>query len=449
MATGTFGDDTLYGTATSDSLFGLFGDDVLKGFGGADHLNGGAGIDTAMYTDSTSGVSVNLETGLGHGGSAAGDTLVSIENLYGSSHNDFLVGDGAANTFHGLNGIDILSGGDGADTLDGGSGNDTLKGGGGADVLIGGAGIDTLDYSQSPISGSWGVAVSLLYGYAEYGDANSDTFSGIENITGSSYQDFLVGDNGANFLRGMNGHDDLFGEDGDDRLEGNAGDDSIEGGAAPIRCYGGSGLDPLYGGSGLDILIGGTGDDRYYIDGAGVDAITEHGGEGTDTVVTIVSYSLTAGADVEILRTGDDNSVTAINLAGNASGNAVRGNNGANLINGADGNDTLTGLGGADSFLFNNLLDAATNVDAITDFNVADDTIQLDNGIFDGLALGTLSADEFVIGTVAQDAQDRILYDNATGALFFDIDGMGGAAAVRFATVGVGLALTSVDFLVV
>ena len=127
----------------------------------------------------------------------------------------------------------------------------------------------------------------------------------------------------------------------------------------------------------------------------------------------------------------------------------MRGNNGANLINGADGNDTLIGLGGADAFLFNNLLDAATNVDTITDFNVADDTIQIDNGIFDGLALGTLSADEFVIGTAAQDAQDRIVYDSATGALFFDSDGTGGAAAVRFATVGVGLALTSNDFLVV
>jgi len=97
-----------------------------------------------MYTDSTTGVTVNLQTGLGYGGTAAGDMLVSIENLYGSSHNDFLVGTAAANTFYGLNGLDILVGGDGADTLDGGDGNDTLKGGGGADVLTGGAGIDTL-----------------------------------------------------------------------------------------------------------------------------------------------------------------------------------------------------------------------------------------------------------------------------------------------------------------
>ena len=97
-----------------------------------------------------------------------------------------------------------------------------------------------------------------------------------------------------------------------------------------------------------------------------------------------MSFTLTAGADVEMLATNDDNGVAAINLAGNGSGNTVRGNNGANLINGADGNDKLTGLGGQDSFLFNNALNAATNVDVIADFTVADDTIQIDNGIFVG-----------------------------------------------------------------
>jgi Ca2+-binding RTX toxin-like protein len=141
--------------------------------------------------------------------------------------------------------------------------------------------------------------------------------------------------------------------------------------------------------------------------------------------------------------------VTAINLVGNGAGNEVRGNNGGNLINGGDGNDVLTGLGGQDFFEFNTALNAATNVDAITDFTVADDTIRLQNGVFTGLTAGTLGANQFVIGAAAQDADDRIVYDDTNGALFFDVDGAGGAAAVRFATVSAGLALTNNDFLVV
>jgi Ca2+-binding RTX toxin-like protein len=517
MPNKTFGDDTLYGTEASDALFGLFGNDVLKGFGGADLLDGGWGNDTAVYTDSTTGVSVNLETGLGHGGTAAGDTLVGIENLYGSSHNDFLTGNAAANIFYGLSGIDILNGGDGSDALDGGGGNDTLKGGGGADVLIGGAGIDTVDYSQSPSSNNiMGVHVNLNSNSTMYNDAALDTFSGIENITGSSFQDHLIGDSGANLLMGILGNDELLGAGGDDRLEGGAGRDALD------------------GGSGLDIMIGGTGDDFYYVDAAG-DVVTESGGEGIDTVLTYVSYALTpgadverliaehhslaathltgnssgneivgnsadnvidggggvdemagrygndlyfvdnpndavsesggqgldevrisvswiltAGADAEILRTTDDDGTAAIDLTGNATGNVLRGNNGSNVLDGGAGNDELTGRGGADSFLFDSPLDAASNVDTITDFNVPEDTILLDQTIFSSsLGLGNISAGELVIGSAAQDANDRIIYDSTTGALFYDNDGVGGSAAVQFAELTSGLALTNLDFLVV
>jgi len=84
----------------------------------------------------------------------------------------------------------------------------------------------------------------------------------------------------------------------------------------------------------------------------------------------------------------------------------------------------------------------------ITDFSVADDTIQLQNAVFTGLLGGTLGANQFVIGAAAQDADDRIVYDNTTGALSFDVDGTGGTAAVQFAQVSAGLALTNNDFLV-
>ena len=110
----------------------------------------------------------------------------------------------------------------------------------------------------------------------------------------------------------------------------------------------------------------------------------------------------------------------------------------------------LIGLFGQDSFLFNTPLNAAANVDRIVDFNVADDTIQLDLAIFSSsLGLGNISAGEFVIGMAAQAANDRIIYDSNTGALYYDNDGIGGNAQVQFAEVGRNLALTNLDFLVV
>jgi Ca2+-binding RTX toxin-like protein len=140
----------------------------------------------------------------------------------------------------------------------------------------------------------------------------------------------------------------------------------------------------------------------------------------------------------------------AIDLSGNANGNIVRGNNGNNVIGGGNGRDTLTGLGGQDSFLFDTPLDAAINLDVITDFTVADDTILLDDAIFSSsLGLGNIAAGEFVIGTAALDANDRIIYDSNTGALFYDSDGVGGTAAIQFAELDTGLALTNLDFLVV
>ena len=169
MATinGTNGGDSLYGGAAADVINGLNGNDTLKGFGGADRLDGGNGIDTVFYGDSSAGVGINLATGRGVGGSAEGDTLISIENVFGSNFNDTLTGTSGANQLHGQDGNDVIKGGGGNDfldggngndilvsgiwdasTLDGGAGDDTFKGAGASDILIGGSGSDTADYSH-------------------------------------------------------------------------------------------------------------------------------------------------------------------------------------------------------------------------------------------------------------------------------------------------------------
>jgi Ca2+-binding RTX toxin-like protein len=121
---GLGGGDALNGLAGDDALYGGDGNDVLRGGIGADTLDGGAGTDTASYYSGSTGVAVSLVTGLGSGGEAQDDTLISIENLSGSQGNDSLVGDANANTLQGWNGNDVLTGGGGKDTLTGGAGAD-------------------------------------------------------------------------------------------------------------------------------------------------------------------------------------------------------------------------------------------------------------------------------------------------------------------------------------
>ena len=85
----------------------------------------------------------------------------------------------------------------------------------------------------------------------------------------------------------------------------------------------------------------------------------------------------------------------------------------------------------------------------IEDYTVAQDTMRLENLFFTGLSNGTLAAAAFRVGTTAIDASDRIIYNDDTGALFFDRDGTGAAAKVQFAEVDAGLAMSNQEFLIV
>jgi Ca2+-binding RTX toxin-like protein len=505
--------DTIYGYGGTDTIFGLGGNDFIVGGAGADAIDGGDDIDAAFYTDSTEGVSVSLVTGKGHGGTAEDDTLTSIENLYGSAYDDTLTGNSASNSLSGMQGDDLLKGGGGSDTLSGGSGqdtlaggsatdtlyggdgDDTLAGGAGGDAMYGGNGIDTLSYASSPAA----VTVALFPYSASGGDATGDTFSGIENLTGSAHDDTLHGNLGVNVLDGGDGDDTLHGGGGADTMIGGTGDDTYyvdsaldliveaigEGTADRVlvtvsgnlnagaeiefvealdpestnflefggnefeqTVIGNDGENVIGGRGGIDVLIGRDGDDTYYVKESG-DVIVELAGQGIDRVVTEVSYTLPEGADVEFLETHDDNSSAPLDLTGSSSGNQIIANVGNNILNGGGGNDELIGLGGQDVFLFNTELDVMFNVDTLPDFNVADDTIWLDDAIFSAFANGPLADARFVIGTAAQDANDNIIYDIATGALFYDSDGTGAAAAMQFAEVNPGLGLTHLDFIVV
>jgi Ca2+-binding RTX toxin-like protein len=239
-----------------------------------------------------------------------------------------------------------------------------------------------------------------------------------------------------------NSTEPIIGTSGADNLFGTAGDDVID------------------GKGGADVMTGLAGNDLYYVQHTG-DTVVEVSGEGSDTVRSSITYKLPANVE-KLILTGS----SAINGTGNSRNNMLTGNNAANTLNGAGGtdvlnarsgndrliggpgSDTLTGGPGKDQFLFNAAL-GTSNIDKITDFNPADDTIRLENKIFTALATtGTLASSAFRIGAAATTTAHRILYDPATGYLRYDPDGTGPAAARRFATLTTKPAVTRTDFVV-
>ena len=234
----------------------------------------------------------------------------------------------------------------------------------------------------------------------------------------------------------------------------------LDGNGAQNTIIGNDGVNILdgEGGWGADTMSGLAGNDIYYVNNLG-DTIVEAADSGSDTVRATQTYILAAGVSVEGLTTTDVAGLTSMTLIGNdlaqtiqgnAAINVLRGFAGDDYLQGMGGNDTLTGHAGDDKFLFNTVLNAATNVDTITDMTAGADLIRLDDAFFAGIgAVGVLNADAFHIGAAAADAQDRIVYNSVTGQLFFDSNGTGAGGSTLFANLDTGLALSNTDFNVV
>ncbi|WP_279306473.1 calcium-binding protein [Microvirga solisilvae] len=177
--------------------------------------------------------------------------------------------------------------------------------------------------------------------------------------------------------------------------------------------------------------------DRYALHKKSVDAVV-HGGR-TTTFADIVNKT----------------------VKGTTGKNALKGSLGNDKLYGGYGNDTLTGGYGKDVFVFNSKLGTATtdrsvNFDTIADFNVADDTLWLDNAIFKKLGSGSASAPGklnkafFKISTKAGDKNDFVLYNKSTGYLSYDADGSDSKyKPIEFARIGKNLKLTYDDFRIV
>jgi Ca2+-binding RTX toxin-like protein len=282
-------------------------------------------------------------------------------------------------------------------------GSDTLNEAGG--------GIDTLDFSSTTTRS---VAVDLSNGAAQVVNAGLTLALGlgntVENVIGGSLADTLTGNALANTFTGGAGNDTMTGAAGNDTY---LFDTDLALGSDTLNESGG-GIDTL------DFSATTTRSVAISLANAGAQAVNPG-----------LTLTLGVGTPVENVIGGS--------LADTLGGNAL-----ANTLTGGAGSDTLTGLGGQDTFNFVAALNAATNVDFVSDFVALDDRFLLDDAVFAGIGpVGQIAAANFVAGAAAGDASDRVIYDAPTGQLFFDADGSGAGAQVLFATVVGG---TTVNF---
>jgi Ca2+-binding RTX toxin-like protein len=464
------------GNGLNNQITGNDSANTLDGGGGIDTLTGGGGNDTYVVN-----LAADVVNELAGGGT---DTVRSgvTRTLGDHQENLTLIGSAAVNgTGNGLN--NVLAGNAAANLLDGGIGADTLRGAGGNDTYL-------VDNPGDRVEEAAGAGTDLAKA-----SVNHTLADNVENLlltgaalngTGNGLDNKLTGNGLANTLTGLAGNDTLDGGLGNDTLLGGAGNDTYivnaagdvvtelaGGGTDTLRSgvtrtladhqenlvltgagaingtgntlnnqlTGNDGANVLNGGAGADTLAGGKGNDTYVVDNIG-DVVTEAAAGGADTVQSSVTRTL-GDHQENLLLTGG----AAVDGTGNTLNNQLTGNGAANV---------LTGGAGQDVFLFKTALSAG-NIDQITDFVATDDTIQLDDAIFAALgATGALSASKFASGGAALDGADRILYDSATGDLYYDVDGLIlsdgndiSLAAVKFATLTSHPTLTAADFVVV
>ncbi|WP_395647325.1 FG-GAP-like repeat-containing protein [Terricaulis sp.] len=367
------GDQTRDGGAGWDWMWGGNGDDTLNGLEGNDSLIGGAGVDSL------------------NGGDGA-------DRLEGGSENDTLNGDAGADVLDGGSGDDSLSGGSQDDTLTGGAGNDILDGDAGADTMSGGVGND-LYY----VNDAGDVVIEAVGEGADTVITNLSTYVLADNVEELQLVGAGTINAGGNALANV--------------ISGGAGNDTLgligtAGGADTFNGLGGN--DVIYL-DGDDTAVGGLGDDEYHVTALG-GTITEHGGQGVDTVIVSVGSSFTLGFSLENLTYTGGGDWTG---NGNTDDNVITGAGGGDTLWGDDGNDTLNGAGGADT------LDGGAGADAMAG-GAGDDTYIVDNAgdaVTEAADEGTDAVQAAISYTLTANVENLTLTGSA------DINGTGNGAA--------------------
>ncbi len=350
-------------TAAPDTINGLAGNDSIDGGGGGDFLFGNDGNDTIL-----GGV------GLVIAGALDDQIFGGIGNdiLNGQAGNDLLIGEAGVDQLFGGDNDDTLVGGADGDFFDGGNGNDLLDGGTGNDLLDGGAGNDTATYANA----AGAVVASLDNPAVNTGEALSDRYDSVENLTGSGFGDTLTGNLGNNRLNGGNGDDVLIGTGGNDLLDGGTGFDTADygslGGAITLLSEGViakgafgqdtiTGIERIVGDAAfanlIDGQVAGPQATRFEVDlGSEVLIVRDIPGLG-DVKFNVVNFR-------DVRGTANDDTIT-----GDAQGNTFLGTAGKDLYDGADGFDSIdySSLGAAVTLLSQGVVEkAGIGTDTIT-----------------------------------------------------------------------------------
>ena len=283
----------------------------------------------------------------------------------GSTGDDMLFGSLDDDTLDGDGGADLLVGDDGNDQLLGGAGTDLLDGGAGADAFDGGADSDAVYYMRRVDFMIVGTTATAI-GSTQVGDESiGDTFTGVERIRGSRFDDTitigggitqldgfggndtLMGTSAAEIISGGDGNDTIFGI-GADQLFGNAGSDNIDASASTVGVYawGGDGFDTIIGGSGADVLSGDDGNDTIYGFGGADQLFGNDGNDYLDASMSTVRVQVWGGSDSDTIfgGTGSDR------LYGEGGNDSIAGNGGNDYFFGGAGADVLQGDVGNDRF---------------------------------------------------------------------------------------------------
>ena len=213
-ATGKGSADWLNGGEGNDKVLGMAGNDVVVGGNGNDLLYGNSGNDTVSGGNDND----DVRGGKGNDVASGGE---GNDTVRGNSGDDVIAGDEGDDLIWGGQGHDTLADGDGSDNVNGNSGYDLIYAGDGDDLYVGGSGRDTLNFSLAGAGVQADLDNDLAVGMG------TDTLDGIENLTGSNWNDLLVGDKEVNVINGGAGDDIIAGKRGSDVLTGGDGDDAF------------------------------------------------------------------------------------------------------------------------------------------------------------------------------------------------------------------------------